>query len=88
MSSEAFPIIGGALAALAFVIGLFFWRYWRASRDRLFVFFLAAFWLLGINWAAVAAVSPEHEARPYLYLLRLGAFALIALAIVDKNRRG
>lgn len=87
MIAPAFPIIGGALTALSFVIGLFFWRYWRTSRDRLFLFFMAAFWLLGINWGAVAALPPVHEARPYLYMLRLGAFVLIAVAIVDKNRR-
>ena len=87
MSHEAFPIMGGALTALAFVIGLFFWRYWQTSRDRLFVFFASAFWLMGINWGAVAALQPSTEGRPYLYLLRLCAFALIAIAIVDKNRR-
>lgn len=87
MSAAAFPIMGGALTALSLVVGLFFLRYWQTSRDRLFVFFAAAFWLMGINWGVVAALAPSSEARPYLYLLRLAAFALIAAAIVDKNRR-
>ena len=87
MAAAAFPIMGGALAALAFVIGLFFWRYWATSRDRLFVFFAAAFWLMGANWVAVSVVQPATEARPYLYMIRLAAFLLIAIAIVDRNRR-
>lgn len=86
MPGHAFVAIGGALAALSFVIGLFFLRYWRTSRDRLFVFFVAAFWLMGLNWGGVA-VGASDETRPYLYLLRLAAFVLIAVAIVDKNRR-
>jgi|JI10StandDraft_1071094.scaffolds.fasta_scaffold59514_6 hypothetical protein len=85
--ASAFLAIGGALAALATVIALFFWRYWGLTRDRLFVFFAAAFALMGLNWASLAALDPASEARPYLYLLRLGAFVLIAIAIVDKNRR-
>lgn len=87
MMTSALHTMGGALAALAFVIGLFFWRYWRSSGDRLFVFFTAAFWLLGINWGALATMAPATEVRPYLYLLRLGAFILIAVAIIDRNRR-
>lgn len=87
MSASAFPIMGGALAALAFVIGLFFWRYWSTSRDRLFIYFAAAFWLMGANWVAVSVVQPATEARPYLYMIRLAAFLLIAIAIIDRNRR-
>jgi len=87
MSAAMGIALGGALAALAFVAGLFFLRYWHASGDRFFLFFTAAFWLMAINWGGIAAVGPADETRPYLYLLRLGAFVLIALAILDKNRR-
>jgi hypothetical protein len=87
MSTSVFAAMGGALAALSFVIGLFFWQYWRTSGDRLFVFFAAAFWLMGTSWGSLVALSPASEGRPYLYLLRLAAFILIAVAIVDKNRR-
>jgi hypothetical protein len=30
--------------------------------------------------------SPDHEARPYVYGIRLLAFLLIILAIIRKNR--
>jgi hypothetical protein len=86
MGSDTAIAIGGALAALSFVIGLFFVRYWRTSGDRLFFFFAAAFWLMGANWGGVA-VGTSDETRPYLYLLRLTAFVMIAIAIFDRNRR-
>jgi hypothetical protein len=77
----------GALVALSIVAALFFVRYWRTSGDRLFGFFAAAFVLMAINWGALAAIAPTHETRHYFYLIRLVAFLLIAIGIVDKNRR-
>jgi hypothetical protein len=77
----------GALVALSTVAALFFARYWRTSRDRLFGFFAAAFVLMAVNWGALAAFAPTEETRHYFYLIRLVAFLLIAFGIVDKNRR-
>jgi hypothetical protein len=84
---SAHELMLGALAALSGVAGLFFLRYWRLSGDRLFIFFAAAFWMMGINWGAVAAIAPTQEYRHYFYLFRLVAFVLIAVAIIDKNRK-
>jgi len=74
----------GALAMASLSIGLFFMRYWRATRDRLFPMFSGAFWLLGLNWtlATLAPRLAEHA-----NVLRFLAFVLIALAVFDKNRR-
>ena len=83
---DLYQYLCGALAVCAWVAGLFFLRYWRLARDRFFVFFTAAFWIMAINWTFLAAVHPLHEARHYVYLLRLFAFLLILVAIVDKNR--
>jgi hypothetical protein len=77
----------GGLTALAFTAGLFFLRFWRLSGDRFFAFFAIAFWALGTNWALLVGRLPEDEYLPYFYLLRLVAFLLILVAIVDKNRR-
>ena len=77
----------GATAAACFVAGLFFLRFWRASRDRFFVYFTVAFWMLGLNWVVLAAIGRSPEAVHPAYVIRLGAFLLILLAIVDKNRR-
>jgi hypothetical protein len=80
------PFLYGATAMACLVAALFFLRYWRASRDRLFLLFAVAFLALAANRIAIATVHVAAENVPYLYLLRLLAFALIAFAVVDKNR--
>jgi hypothetical protein len=79
--------LNGAVAMACIVAGIAFLAYWRDSSDRLFVFFAVAFWVLAFNWVLIAAIDPASEHRHWFYLLRLVAFALIAVGIVDKNRR-
>ena len=78
----------GALALAAWVAGLFFLRFWRLSRDRIFIFFCAAFWLLGVNWLSLAVIHWVPETRHQAYIVRLLAFVLIIVGVIDKNRRG
>ncbi|MBX3208549.1 MAG: hypothetical protein KF764_26185 [Labilithrix sp.] len=66
---------------------VFFLRFWRDTRDRLFLSFAIAFVALASNRVLLALLEPTRESQPYLYLLRLGAFVLIAWGVVDKNRR-
>jgi hypothetical protein len=80
-------VLRGALIALCWVVGLFFIRYWRQTGDRLFVFFVVAFWSLALHWAALAIVDPAQETRHYFFLLRLLGFVALLVGIVDKNRR-
>jgi hypothetical protein len=84
--TELFALLHGATAMACAAVALFFVRYWRQTRDRLFVLFAIAFGLLGVNRVLLAAVHVNAENVPYLYVLRLLAFALIAFAVVDKNR--
>ena len=77
------PLLGGALAMGFAIASLFFFRFWRESRDRLFLLFAAAFFLLGID-RVVASTTSVGDA---VYLLRLLAFVLIVAAVLDKNRR-
>jgi hypothetical protein len=87
MTSPALAqFLWGAASMVALAIGLFFIRFWRQTADRLFLLFSIAFWLLALNWIALAVVMPESEARHFFYVLRLAAFLLIAFAIIDKNR--
>ena len=72
----------------AFVAGLFFIRFWRRTRDRLFLIFSAAFWLMSLNWLLLAFFSAADETDTSLYAIRLVAFLLILVAIIDKNRKG
>jgi hypothetical protein len=68
-----------------FVAAGFFLRFWRRTRDRLFLAFAAAFALLAINQALAAFFGASDELTPYTYLLRVLGFVLILYAIVDKN---
>ena len=91
----SFPItpmegfIGGALAAGFLVAGLFFLKFWRRTRDSLFLAFSAAFGLLALGAALPVLLDTPHEERSGIYLIRLAAFLLIIVAVLAKNlRRG
>lgn len=79
-------LMSGAIVTGYLVAGLFFLRYWRQSRDRLFAIFAAAFWLLAVQRLALALTTQYFEDVTWLYGVRLLAFVLILLAIIDKNR--
>ena len=80
--------LSGATVMASLACALFFLRFWRQSRDRLFAFFALAFAALTANWLLIALFNVPDEARHYFYLLRLAAFLLIIFAIWDKNRKG
>jgi hypothetical protein len=82
-----YAFLSGAVTLGFAVIGLFFLRFWRRTADRLFLAFSVAFWLLGLNQALLVLANVRDEERSWLYLLRLLAFALILLAVWQKNRR-
>jgi hypothetical protein len=75
----------GAITLASATIGLFFLRCWRSTGDRLFVMFSAAFWLLALHWL-VSGTLPHLTTQAHA--LRFVAFALIAIAVLDKNRSG
>lgn len=64
---------------------MFFLRFWRRTRDRLFLAFAAAFGLLAVNQVLAALIEAGDERTPFVYSLRVLGFALILWAIVDKN---
>jgi Family of unknown function (DUF5985) len=79
----------GVLAMASLVAALFFLRFWRESRDRLFAFFALAFAGLAANWTGLAIIDqPTDEAQQeYAYIVRLVAFVILIIGIIDKNRR-
>lgn len=68
------------------VVAIFFFDYWRTSRDRLFAYFTVAFAAMAVDWLGHALVAPEDPFRTEVYLVRLFAFVMILIAIIDKNR--
>jgi Ca2+/Na+ antiporter len=78
--------LAGVLFAMSLVASLYFWRSWRDTADRLFVYFGWAFALLAVHWATLVLIPPHLEAQHRLYLVRLAAFVLLLIGIVQKNR--
>ncbi len=72
----------------AFAVAVFFLRYWRVTKDRLFAVFAAAFALFGGSRIALHVLDAESEARTWVYALRAAAFLAIIAAIIDKNVSG
>ena len=87
MPMTLLDFLSGATAFGFLVCGLFFLRFWRRTRDPLFMAFALAFALLGVGQAILALANIPTEERSSIYLIRLAAFALILLAILRKNRR-
>ena len=80
--------LAGATALGYTVAAVFFLRFWRTTRDRLFLAFSAAFMLLAVNQVLAAVLEYGDERTPYVYSLRVLGFLLILWAIVDKNLSG
>jgi hypothetical protein len=76
----------GAIAMGNLVIGLFFLRFWKKTRDRFFLIFAVAFSLEGLNRVLLGLNNGATENEPLFYLVRLLSFVLILIAIIDKNK--
>lgn len=86
---------GIAMATFA-ASGLFFLKFWRASRDRFFLLFSFACLLFSIERILLFLMLPQTdrsfpgtaEAQFWIYLVRAAAFILILIAVVERNRSG
>jgi len=76
----------GAIAAASLATGLFFFRFWRSTRDRFFLFFALSFFIDAIDRLLLGTNTLSAEDEPQYYLVRLVAYGLILYAILDKNR--
>jgi hypothetical protein len=76
---------GGAIVFGYWVIGLFFLKFWRRTRDPFFRAFAMAFVLLGAGRLVEAIMRTNETQTPTVYLFRLLAFLIIIFAILRKN---
>jgi hypothetical protein len=76
----------GAIAMGFAAAALFFFKFWRETHDRLFALFAASLLILSINRIALAVFAEQSEAGKYFYWIRFLAFAMILIAMLDKNR--
>lgn len=74
-------VMGFAVAALLFL------SYWRRTGQSLFLTFSASFFLLAVNYTWLALTNIPVEERSPLFLIRLLAFSLIIVAIVQSNTK-
>lgn len=79
--------LSGAITMGFLLCALFFLRFWRRAGDGLFLIFAIAFCLLGLAQALVAFGDIGSEEQSWLFIPRLLAFVLIAMSIMNKNRR-
>jgi len=77
----------GVVATTSLAAGLFFLRYWRDTRDSLFLAFSVAFFIEGINRCVRIFFLNPSEAAPWVFVVRAFAFLIILAGIVNKNRR-
>lgn len=87
--SPGFAHFDDGFIAMGFIVaGAFFMRFWRRTRDWLFVAFGLAFWLMALNQIidSLSDIPPSDQSPTYF--LRLAAFVLIIYAIWRKNRGG
>jgi hypothetical protein len=75
----------GFQAAAFLVCALFFLRFWRRSKDGLFLAFALAFSLLSLQQFLITFLGLPEEDRSWIYLLRLAAFLIVIAAILAKN---
>ena len=79
-------MLTGAIAVGWLVAGLFFFRFWRQTRDRFFLWFALSFWLESANRVALGVWDGASEHSPWLYGVRVVSYGLILLAVWQKNR--
>jgi hypothetical protein len=75
----------GSIATASFSAALFFLKFWRKTRDLLFLAFAVAFFLEGANRSALLLANQPNEASVWYYVVRSLSYLLILAAILWKN---
>ncbi len=75
----------GVIATASAAIGVLFLKYWRRTRDELFLAFSAAFLIEACNRLWLLTQKHPNDANPAYYLIRLFSFLLILAGILRKN---
>lgn len=75
----------GVVATASAAIGVLFLKYWRSTRDELFLAFGGAFVIEGLNRVWLLTQAHPNDANPGYYVVRLFSFLLILVGILRKN---
>jgi uncharacterized membrane protein HdeD (DUF308 family) len=75
----------GVIAASSLIAGLFFLRFWRETRDSLFLAFLIFFVIQGSTTMYVVSMHHPNVGNPWMYGLRLFSVLVVLAAVLKKN---
>ena len=75
----------GIISTCSVIAGLFFLKFWRRTRDFLFLAFGLSFLVEGLNRAAVLLILKPSQGSAWIYIVRMLGSILILSAIVRKN---
>lgn len=76
----------GCIAMASLTASIFFLRFWKVTGDSLFLWFSISFLLEAAGRTALAIIGrAASEGDPTIYVIRLIAYVLILVAIMQKN---
>lgn len=76
----------GIIVCGSLVAGLFFLKFWRQTRDALFLGFGVAFIVEGLNRASSLFLADPSRGNVLIYVVRLFSYLIILAVILNKNR--
>jgi hypothetical protein len=76
----------GVIVTSSLVVAMFFFKFWRQTRDSLFIGFSVAFFIEACNRIAFLFVDSPTGDNPLIYTIRLISYLVILIAIAHKNR--
>lgn len=81
-----YQFLSGAIMMGCWVMGVFFHKFWLKTRDKLFLSFSLAFWIMALERIVLISLTDrDNENNAVVYLIRLAAFVLILIGIINKN---
>lgn len=85
MNQISLGFLIGVIATASFAAGCLFLKYWKRTRDTLFLAFALAFFIEAFNRVPLLFSQHPNEGSPGYYLVRLVSFLIILGGIVKKN---
>lgn len=90
-SVQTILLLSGITVSTFAAAGVFFFKFYRSSKDSFYLLFCLACWLFSLERLAILVfIGPAQtteNSTPWVYLLRLLAFLLIVWAVYNKNRQ-
>jgi uncharacterized membrane protein HdeD (DUF308 family) len=75
----------GFIAASSLGAAVFFLKFWKETRDSLFLAFAVFFFIEAATRLDLLFIARPNEGSPWIYIARLFGVVLILLAILGKN---